>query len=64
MKIYSTPEQIRTLENLMRIREILTRIESQTKGKLSRLSEQQYELYKKYLNLLHETAEELEDKNV
>jgi len=64
MKIYSTPEQIRTLENLMRIREMLTRIESRAKGKLSRLSEEQYELYEKYLTLLHETAEELEDKNV
>lgn len=61
MQTYNTPEQIRILEQMMRIRETLTRIESTTGGRLLRLSEEQYKVYQQYLELLYKTADELEE---
>lgn len=60
-QLYNDPEQIKILQDLMQIREILNKIESPARGKLSKLSEQQYNLYIEYFNLLHETADKLEE---
>jgi hypothetical protein len=61
MQTYNTPEQIRILEQMIRIRETLTRIESTTGGRLLRLSDKQYKAYQQYLELLYKTANELEE---
>lgn len=61
IQLYNKPEEIKVLQDLMQIREVLTRIESPARGKLSKLSEEQYDLYVQYLDMLHNTADELEE---
>jgi arginyl-tRNA--protein-N-Asp/Glu arginylyltransferase len=61
IQLYNKPEEIKVLQDLMQIREVLTRIESPVRGKLTKLSEEQYNLYVQYLDMLHNTADELEE---
>ena len=61
IQLYNKPEEIKILQDLMQIREALTRIESPVRGKLSKLSQEQYSLYVQYFNMLHETADTLEE---
>lgn len=61
IQLYNNPEEIKILQDLMQIREVLTRIESPARGKLTKLSEEQYNLYVQYFEMLHETADKLEE---
>jgi arginyl-tRNA--protein-N-Asp/Glu arginylyltransferase len=61
IQIYTKPEEIQMLQQMMQIREAMTRIEAPAKGSLSKLSEEQYDLYVKYLDMLHLTADQLEE---
>jgi arginyl-tRNA--protein-N-Asp/Glu arginylyltransferase len=61
IQIYTNAEEIQMLQKMMQIREAMTRIEAPTRGSLSKLSEEQYDLYVKYLDMLHLTADQLEE---
>ena len=61
IQIYTKPEEIQMLQQMMQIREAMNRIEAPAKGSLSKLSEEQYDLYVKYLDMLHLAADQLEE---
>lgn len=56
LKEYNTPEQINILESMMRIADTLNRLELYG---LSKLSEEQYNSYLKYLQIMEYKAMEL-----
>jgi len=57
LREYVTPEQINTLESMMRIADTLSKLELHG---LTRLSEEQYKTYLKYLETMEYRAMELE----
>lgn len=61
IQMHTKPEEIQMLQQMMQIREAITLIEAPARGSLSKLSEEQYDLYIYYLLLLHLTADQLKE---
>jgi hypothetical protein len=60
--VYSNEEQIKLLQSLTYIREKMTRLEIQGRGKLLNLSDKQYAAYQTYFKMLLDTADILEEE--
>jgi hypothetical protein len=60
--VYSNEEQVKLLQSLTYIREKMTRLEIQGRGKLLNLSDKQYAAYQTYFKMLLDTADILEEE--